>query len=75
MLAVPAVHSHYRVARFFQVQGSNGVVGMASTEVEKSWQGDHSFNLLSVELTETGERIVLEGDANYQIYKGIIKLR
>jgi hypothetical protein len=59
---------------FFQVTGSNGAIGMVSAEVEKNWRGDHTYNLLSVDLQQ-GERIVLEGDVNYQIYKGIIKLR
>ena len=63
-----------RLQLFFQVTGSNGAIGMVSAEVEKSWRGDHSYNLLSVDL-QTGERIILEGDVNYKIYQGVIKLR
>lgn len=55
--------------------GSNGQVGMVSAEVEKTWRGDFGYNLLSIDLQDRGERIVLEGDVNYQIYKGVIKLR
>jgi hypothetical protein len=65
----------------FQVVGSNGVTGMATAEVEKNWRGDHRYNLLSIDLTEGrdfvggAERIILEGDPSYRIYKGIVKLR
>ena len=59
---------------FFQVTGTNGAVGMASAEVQKDWKGNFSYSLLSVDLP-TGERIVLDGDPSYRIYKGVIKLR
>ncbi len=64
----------------FQVVGSNGVTGMATAEVEKNWRGDHKYNLLSIDLVEgrdptQAERIILEGDPSYRIYKGVIKLR
>ena len=64
----------------FQVVGDNGVTGMATAEVEKNWRGDHVYNLLSVDLVDgrdnsAAERIILEGDPSYRIYKGIVKLR
>jgi len=69
-----------RLQLFFQVNGSDGVNGMVSAEVEKTWRGEHAYNLLSVELEQKadgggGERIVLEGPLDREIYKGVIKLR
>ena len=69
-----------RCQLMFQVLGSNGVSGMATAEVEKNWRGDHKYNLLSVDLIDgrnssSAERIILEGDPAYKIYKGVIKLR
>lgn len=73
------VHKWWRPKRlqlFFQVQGSNGVLGMCSAEVEKSWTGETAYNLLAIDLATQGqERIVLEGDPHYSIYKGVIRLR
>jgi hypothetical protein len=64
-----------RLQLFFQITGGRGVVGMASAEVERNWRGDHRFTLLSIDVEGSGDRIVLEGDTDYRIYKGIIKLR
>jgi hypothetical protein len=69
-----------RLQLMFQVSGSNGVTGMCTAEVEKTWRGDHQYNLLSVDLIDgrdnsAAERIILEGDPSYRIYKGVVKLR
>lgn len=46
----------------------------------QNWRGDHSYNLLAVDLVDgrdssEAERIILEGDPSYRIYRGVIKLR
>lgn len=76
LLSFSALHPQI----MFQVVGDNGVTGMATAEVEKNWRGDHVYNLLSVDLVDgrdnsAAERIILEGDPSYRIYKGIVKLR
>ena len=63
-----------RLQLFFQVTGDTGEHGMVSAEVEKV-RGTHKYNLLCVDVLNTGQRIVLQGDAAYSIYQGVIRLR
>ena len=63
-----------RLQLFFQVTGNTGEHGMVSAEVEKV-RGTHKYNLLCVDVLNTGQRIVLAGDPSYSIYQGVIRLR
>ena len=63
-----------RLQLFFQVTGNTGEHGMVSAEVEKV-RGTHKYNLLCVDVLNTGQRIVLQGDPSYSIYQGVIRLR
>ena len=63
-----------RLQLFFQVTGNQGEHGMVSAEVEKV-RGTHKYNLLCVDVLNTGQRIVLQGDPAYSIYQGVIRLR
>jgi hypothetical protein len=61
---------------FFQINNkANSQHAMVSSEVEKSYNGTLIWNLLAVDLLESGDRVVLAGDPDYKIYQGIIKLR
>ena len=63
-----------RLQLFFQVTGGSASHGMVSAEVEKV-RGSQRYNLLCVDVLNTGQRIVLRGDPTYSIYQGVIKLR
>ena len=63
-----------RLQLFFQVTGDTGEHGMVSCEVEKV-RGQAKYNLLAVDILNTGQRVVLRGDPTYSIYQGVIKLR
>ena len=49
-----------RLQLFFQVTGNTGEHGMVSAEVEKV-RGTHKYNLLCVDVLNSGQRIVLQG--------------
>ena len=75
--AMAALGSWWRPRRlqlFFQVTGDAASHGMVSAEVEKV-KGSYSYNLLCVDVLNTGQRIVLRGDPTYSIYQGVIRLR
>lgn len=65
-----------RLQLFFSLNGSKGQ-GIVSCEVENQFTGSARprFILLSIDNITTQQRVVLYGDANYSIYRGIIKLR
>lgn len=68
--------SYWRPANvqvMFAVEGDS-CSGMVAAVVEKRG-GRMVFRLLTVDVTETGERIVLEGDKNERLYAGMMKLR
>jgi hypothetical protein len=61
---------------FFQLNSTdNSVHAMVSAEVEKTFRGELVWNVLAVDFMDSGDRIVVEGDPDLSIYKGIIKLR
>lgn len=63
-----------RLQLFFQITGSDGNHAMCSAEVQKV-RGSMQYNLLCVDILNTGQRVVLMGSPDYQIYQGVIKLR
>ena len=71
------VRSYWRPRRvqvFFQVTGTESRHAMVSAEVEKL-RGSQRYTLLCIDVLDSGQRVVLQGDPHYQIYQGLIKLR
>jgi hypothetical protein len=46
----------------FELIGQNGKGGSCQVEVSRTWRGAYDFGLLAVDVSGTGERILLSGD-------------
>lgn len=63
-----------KMQMMFQVSGKSDDA-MVSFEGQKLLDGSMQFNSVVLDVMESGERVVLEGDGSIVIYQGKIKLR
>jgi len=57
---------------FFQVQGPKAR-GMITAEAQKDFKGNLMYNVIAMDVLETGKRVVIEGSADKVLYDGVFQ--